>query len=137
MTKKVGSMARGDGSGRPDTVEEGSPPLPAVSYATVGVRGEFLMAAASSSRRMTEIGLLLGFVGALIVGWGAYRVIRGSFERERERMTTLVGVALVGLAFILQLLGVLTVSKTKPSPSPSLSPTGVTGSPTTKSPKSP
>ena len=86
---------------------------------------------------MTETGLLLGFVGALIVGWGAYRVIRGSFERERERMTTLVGVALVGLAFILQLLGVLTVSKTKPSPSPSLSPTGVTGSPTTKSPKSP
>ena len=95
------------------------------------------MAAASSSRRMTEIGLLLGFVGALIVGWGAYRVIRGSFERERERMITLLGVALIGLAFILQLLGVLTVSKTKASPGPSLSPTGVTGSPTTKSPKSP
>ena len=95
------------------------------------------MAAASSSRRITEIGLLLGFIGALIVGWGAFRVIRGSFERERERMITLLGVALIGVAFILQLLGVLTVSKTKASPSPSLSPTGVTGSPSTKSPKSP
>ncbi len=94
------------------------------------------MAAASFSRRITEIGLLVGFIGALIVGWGAYQVIRGSFERERERMITLVGVALIGLAFILQLLGV-TVSKTKPSPSPSLSPSGVAGSPTTKAPRSP
>jgi Zn-dependent protease with chaperone function len=111
--------------------------LAAVSYATVAVRGEFVVAAASFSRRITEIGLLLGFVGALLVGWGAFRVIRGSFERERERMATLLGVALIGLAFVLQLLGVLTVSKNRPSPSPSVSPTGLTGSPATKSPKSP
>ena len=103
----------------------------------MGARAEFVVAVASFSRRITEIGLLLGFIGALIVGWGAYRVIRGSFERERERMATLLGVALIGLAFMLQLLGVLSVSKTKPSPSPPLSPSGVTGSPTSKPPKSP
>ncbi len=102
-----------------------------------GSARRFVIAAASLSRRITEIGLLLGLVGSLIVGWGAYGVIRGSFERERERMATLFGVALISLAFILQLLGVLTVSKTKPSPSPSLSPSGVAGSPATKAPGSP
>jgi len=101
------------------------------------VRGEFVVAAASFSRRITEVGLLLGFIGALIVGWGAYKVIRGSFEREVERVATLVGVALIGLAFILQLLGVVSVSKTKPSHSPSPSPSGVADSPTTKAPRSP
>src|SRR5437867_7564247 len=101
------------------------PLLAAVSWAIVGVRGEFVVAAASFSRRITEIGLLLGFIGALVVGWGAYKVIRGSFERELERVTTLIGVALIGLAFILQLLGVVSVSKTKPTHSPFPSPSGV------------
>src|SRR5712691_4157727 len=86
--------------------------LTAVGYATVGGRGEFVEAAASFSRRITEIGLLLGFIGAVIAGWGAYQVIRGSFERERERMATLFGVALIGLAFVLQLLGVVSANKT-------------------------
>src|SRR6266542_2691219 len=110
--------------------------LPSCKLPVVVVRGEFVVAAASFSRRITEVGLLLGFIGALIVGWGAFQVTRGSFERERERMFTVVGVGLIGLAFALQLLGVLSVSKSKPSPSPSISPRGVTGSPTTKSPKS-
>ena len=71
-----------------------------VSFAAV-VHVELLVAAASLSRRITEIGLLLGFVGALI-----------------------------GLAFMLQLLALADVFKTKPSPGPSFSPGFTTESPT-------
>jgi hypothetical protein len=76
-----------------------------------------LLAVSGLSRRLTEVGFLVGGLGALIVAYGAYQVIRGNVDRERERWATVIGVLLIGLAFGLQLVGLVSAPKT-PAPLP-------------------
>jgi hypothetical protein len=42
-----------------------------------------MLAVAGLSRRITELGYLVGGLGALIVAYGANRVIQGSQERSQ------------------------------------------------------
>ena len=92
-----------------------------------------MLAVTGTSRRMTELGFLVGGLGALILAYGAFLVIRGSQDRERERWATLIGALLIGGAFLLQLIGLVTTPKTltpSPTPTPSTSPSpSVTSSP--------
>ena len=83
-----------------------------------------MLAVTGTSRRVTELGFLVGGLGTLIIAYGALLVIRGSQERERERWAYLIGALLVGAAFFLQLVGLVTTPKTvtpTPTPSPSAS----------------
>jgi hypothetical protein len=81
-----------------------------------------ILAVTGLSRRITELGYLVGGLGALIIAYGAYRVIRGSQERHRERGVTLIGALLIGAAFLLQLIGLVSAPKAAgPSPSPTVS----------------
>jgi hypothetical protein len=81
-----------------------------------------MLAVTGLSRRITELGYLIGGLGALIIAYGAYLVIRGSQERHRERGATLVGALLIGVAFLLQLIGLVSAPRAgTPSPSPTVS----------------
>jgi hypothetical protein len=85
-----------------------------------------MLAVPGLARRLTELGFVVGGLGALIIAYGALRVIRGSQERRRERAATLVGALLIGAAFALQLIGLVSAPKAAtPSPTPivSVSPT--------------
>jgi hypothetical protein len=77
-----------------------------------------MLAATGLSRRITELGYLVGGLGALIVAYGAYRVIQGSQERHKERGATLVGALLVGAAFLLQLIGLVSPRRLRRPPPP-------------------
>ena len=81
-----------------------------------------MLAVTGLSRRITELGYVVGGLGALVIAYGAYRVIQGSQERHRERGATLIGALLIGLAFLLQLIGLVSAPKAAtPSPTPSVS----------------
>ena len=58
---------------------------------------------AVSRQQVTEAALAIGALGALVVGWGALAVIRGTAERRQERMATLIGVLLIAVAFVIQI----------------------------------
>jgi predicted lysophospholipase L1 biosynthesis ABC-type transport system permease subunit len=88
------------------------------------------MLLAVAARRITEVGFLIGGLGALVIAYGALRVIRGSQERHRERSATLIGALLIGLAFLLQLIAL--VSGPKAATPPTSTPT-VTITPTPSS----
>jgi len=63
--------------------------------------------AASITRRLGELALLLGFVGGLLVAWGAWAFLTGSQDdasRRRERTDTLIGALLIATAFLLLLV---------------------------------
>jgi hypothetical protein len=86
-----------------------------------------MLAVTGLSRRVTELGYLVGGLGALIVAYGAYRVIQGSQERHKERGATLIGALLIGAAFLLQLIGLVSAQKAPaPSPTPTVSVTPTT-----------
>ena len=90
-----------------------------------------MLAVTGTSRRVTELGFLVGGLGTLIIAYGALLVIRGSQERERERWAYLFGALLVGAAFFLQLVGLVTTPKTAtPTPTPSPSASSPAPSPT-------
>ena len=90
-----------------------------------------MLAVTGTSRRVTELGFLVGGLGTLIIAYGALLVIRGSQERERERWAYLIGALLVGAAFFLQLVGLVTTPKTvTPTPTPSPSASSPAPSPT-------
>ena len=48
---------------------------------------------AVSRQQVTEAALAIGALGALVVGWGALAVIRGTAERRQERLVTLIDAA--------------------------------------------
>jgi hypothetical protein len=75
------------------------------------------------SRRLLELGLLVGGLGALVLAWGALGLIQQRFDRNQGRVRTMVGALLIGLGFLLQLVGVLAQSQAKvtPTPTPSTS----------------
>jgi NADH:ubiquinone oxidoreductase subunit 2 (subunit N) len=81
---------------------------------------------AVSRQQVSEAGLVLGLLGALIVGWGALAVIRGSAERRQERQATLIGVLLIAAGFAVQLgafhIGTPTTPGGNPTPSVTASP---------------
>jgi hypothetical protein len=91
---------------------------------------------ADTSKRISEIGAVLGVVGALTLAWGAYTILtanRTSHEgitddlRRRERTMTALGGALLALAFALTLFGLTskaapTTPTTGTSPSASSTP---------------
>jgi hypothetical protein len=54
---------------------------------------------AVSRQQVTEVALAIGALGALVVGWGALAVIRGT----QERLATLIGVLLIAAAFVIQI----------------------------------
>ena len=58
---------------------------------------------AVSRQQVTEVALAIGALGALVVGWGALAVIRGTAERRQERMSTLIGVLLIAASFVIQI----------------------------------
>jgi len=58
---------------------------------------------AVSRQQVTEAALAMGALGALVVGWGALAVIRGTAERRQERLATLVGALLIAVAFVIQI----------------------------------
>ena len=58
---------------------------------------------AVSRQQVTEAALAIGALGALVVGWGALAVIRGTAERRQERLATLIGVLLIAVAFVIQI----------------------------------
>ena len=66
--------------------------------------------ASSSGRHLTEIGLLLGTLGGLVIAVGAIYVVRGprgsdrTLPRAIERSATLVGFLLIGLCLGLQVI---------------------------------
>ena len=91
-----------------------------------------MLAVTGTSRRVTELGFLVGGLGAIIIIYGALLVIRGSQERERERWAYLIGAVLIGAAFFFQLVGLITTPKTTTptqTPSPSASSPSPTPSP--------
>jgi hypothetical protein len=69
-----------------------------------------IAAAGAGGRHITELGLLLGVTGGLMVAFGAYVVLRGprsndrSLRRAVERSATLVGFLLIGACLGLQLI---------------------------------
>ena len=69
-----------------------------------------IAAAEAGGRHITELGLLLGVLGGLMVAFGAYVVLRGprntgrSLRRAVERSATLVGFLLIGACLGLQLI---------------------------------
>ncbi len=58
---------------------------------------------AVSRQQVTEAALAIGALGALVVGWGALAVLRGTAERRQERLATLIGVLLIAVAFVIQI----------------------------------
>jgi uncharacterized membrane protein YGL010W len=58
---------------------------------------------AVSRQQVTEVALAIGALGALVVGWGALAVIRGTAERRQERLATLIGMLLIAAAFVIQI----------------------------------
>ena len=58
---------------------------------------------AVSRQQVTEAALAIGALGALVVGWGALAVMRGTVERRQERLATLIGVLLIAVAFVIQI----------------------------------
>ena len=85
---------------------------------------------ADTSKRITEIGAVLGALGALAIAWGAFTILtanRTSHEgitddlRRRERTMTVVGGVLLALAFALTLFG-LTSKSTPTTPTTGTSP---------------
>jgi hypothetical protein len=80
-----------------------------------------MLAVAGTSRRITELGFLIGGLGALVIAYGALQVIRGSQDRHRERGATLVGALLIGLAFLMQLIALVSAPRAAtPAPSPTV-----------------
>jgi hypothetical protein len=58
---------------------------------------------AVSRQQVSELGLGLGVLGALVVALGAVAVLSGRDDRRRERMATLVGALLIAVAFGVQI----------------------------------
>ena len=58
---------------------------------------------AVSRQQVTEVALAIGALGALVLGWGALAVIRGTAERRQERTATLIGALLIAIAFVIQI----------------------------------
>ena len=58
---------------------------------------------AVSRQQVTEAALAVGALGALVVGWGALTVLRGTDDRRRERVATLIGALLIAVAFVIQI----------------------------------
>jgi hypothetical protein len=59
---------------------------------------------ASTTRRLGDFALLLGFAGAMVIAWakGAWLAAReGADDRHRERVRTMVGALLIAAAFLL------------------------------------
>jgi hypothetical protein len=71
---------------------------------------------AGASKKLTEAGLLVGGLGAIVFAFGALAVIRGSRDRERERWATLIGGVLIAIAFGLQLVGLVSTSPAAKTP---------------------
>lgn len=85
-----------------------------------------------TARRLTELGLAVGALGALIMAFGAYVVVRGQRSyggasdgaHRREKVAYMVGSLLIAAGFLLMLLGTTTRSvQPTPAPSPSVSST--------------
>lgn len=58
---------------------------------------------AVSRQQVSELALAVGALGALVVGWGALAVLRGTAERRQERLATLIGVLLIAVSFVIQI----------------------------------
>ena len=60
-------------------------------------------------RRVLEFGLLLGAIGAVMIAVGVIMFLRRPDEGTayRQRWWTLVGATLIGLGFVVQLIGQL------------------------------
>jgi len=58
---------------------------------------------AVSRQQVSELGLGLGVLGALVVAWGAFAILSGRDDRRHERMATLVGALLIAVAFVVQI----------------------------------
>jgi len=63
------------------------------------------------SRRIGELGQLLGFVGGLLIVWGATTFLKGAVDesgRHKERARTLIGALLISGAFLFELIARVT-----------------------------
>lgn len=61
------------------------------------------MLAASTGRRLSDLALLLGSVGGILIAWAAGAFLSGSQDergRRRERILTLIGALLIATAFL-------------------------------------
>ena len=84
------------------------------------------LAIAGVAKKLTEGGFILGGLGALVLGYGALSMLRGSHDRERERWSTVVAAVLIAVGFGLQLIGLVTTTPTKTPTQPT---SGQVGSP--------
>lgn len=67
----------------------------------------FALAAGNAARRLSDLALLLGAIGALLVALGAAAFLRGARDdqgRRNERTRTLIGASLIAAAFLLLLV---------------------------------
>ncbi len=69
----------------------------------------FLVATAASQRRLTEVGLLIGGLGAVAIIVGGLLGLRQSGNGDtgrNERLAYIVGALLIGVCFLLQIIGI-------------------------------
>ncbi len=81
---------------------------------------EAVLALTGFYRHLSEGGFLIGALGALLVAWGAYSFLKGAKGdpgRRQERVRTIIGTALIALAFLLQLVSLVSAPVSAPGPS--------------------